>query len=75
MRVPAHRPDDDSGELNLPVRPASSLGASDGFPPPAIDVYSRNTASTAATDSAMTSRAGLAFRATRESLAGAEPKP
>jgi hypothetical protein len=28
-------------------------------------VYSRNTASTAATESAITSRAGLAFRATR----------
>ena len=43
----------------VPVRPASSLGANDGFPPPAIEVYSRKTASTAATESAMTRRAGL----------------
>ena len=67
VRVASHRPDDETGELNVPVRPASSLGASDGFPPPAIDVYRRKTASTAATDSAMTSRAGLAFRASGKS--------
>jgi hypothetical protein len=40
------------------------LGRSDGVPPPAIDEYSRNTASTAATDRAITRRAGLGLRAT-----------
>ena len=49
--ISAHRADNEPGEL-------------DGLPPPAMDVYRRNTARTAATKSATTSRAGLAFRAT-----------
>ena len=76
VRVASDRPDHDTGELTPhPFGPASSLGASEGFPPPAIDVYSRNTASTAATESAMTSRAGLAFRATRVCSHGASRSP
>ena len=64
--VAPHRADHDSGKLHDVGTAPSSLGAREGLPPPAIDVYSRNTASTAATESAMTSRAGLAFRATEE---------
>src|SRR5262249_26289754 len=48
----------------LPVWPARELGRSEGVPPPATDEESRNTARTAATESAMTSRAGLRLRAT-----------
>ena len=48
--------------------PASSLGETDGVPPPAIDVYSRNTASTAAIESAITSLAGDDDRATANSV-------
>ena len=64
VRVAAHRSNHDTGELNLTRSAGQLAGCERGIPPPAIDVYSRNTASTAATDSAMTSRAGLAFRAT-----------
>jgi hypothetical protein len=48
----------------LPVWPVSWLGRSAGVPPPAIDVYSKKTARTAATESATIRRAGLPLRAT-----------
>ena len=46
------------------VRPFSSEGSTAGVPPPANETYTRKTASTAATDSASTSRAGFDLRAT-----------
>ena len=44
---------------------SAGIAKSAGVPPPAIEVYSRKTASKAAIESAITSRAGLPFRATR----------
>src|SRR6266516_6782489 len=54
-----------TGPITLPARatrswwPESWLGLSEAVRPPAIDVYRRKTARTAATDSAITSRTGL----------------
>ena len=56
--------------LTLPEWSASSLGRSEGVAPPAKLVYSRKTANTAATESAMTRRAGLRRRATARSYRG-----